>query len=117
MSECRYLGLIITPKGEDLPPRDKRIDRREAVRLYKEWYSIFTDHCHGEAGWLALSMNECCRYLRDENLTEEEKEHPIALLAGYCRLLDEAGLIEDGHRIEYEACSALIKAMDDRKSQ
>jgi hypothetical protein len=47
--------------------------------------------------WSALDMAIACRMLRNYNLTEAQKNDYPTLMAGYCRLLDDAGIIGYGH--------------------
>jgi hypothetical protein len=52
---------------------------------------------HAEPPWIAVSMVAACEMLDGYDLTPEEKTDLPALLAGYCRLIDEADLIGYGH--------------------
>jgi len=79
--------------------------RRRQVQAWKEQYRIFTHK--GPDDWMALSMDECCDALKGYDLTEAEKTDGVALMAGYCRLIDEAGMIRFGET-EYEACESLV---------
>lgn len=97
----------------DVPRTKSRRDiRREEVAALKQEHGIFTHNCRGAGEWLALSMPECIKALEGYNLTEEERTCGAALLAGYCRLLDEAGLIEEYHKTEYEAVTALVERIE-----
>lgn len=50
-----------------------------------------------------------------KELTDAEKTDGVMLMAGYCRLLDEAGLIEEGHKTELAACRAVVARMKGTK--
>jgi hypothetical protein len=95
----------------DRDPRP-RLSHRDEVKSMKEKHGIFTHLSRGNGDWLALSMPECIERLKGYTLTDEEKTVGAALLAGYCRLLDDEGLIEENHRTEYEACLALVKRIE-----
>jgi hypothetical protein len=82
--------------------------RRQIVKAWKVQFRIYTHH--GPDDWMALSMNECCHLLEGHRLTEHEQIDGAILMAGYCRLIDEAGLIHFGDT-EYEACESLVKRL------
>lgn len=63
---------------------------------------IFT-HWHADSLWMAFSMAQAKEALSDYSLTDEEKSHPVALFSGYCRLLDEAGMVADNEPTEFAA--------------
>lgn len=86
-----------------------RASHREDMKALKEKYSIQTHHC-SDQGWMALSMTEAAKMLKGYGLTESEKTNLFDIMAGYCRLLDEAGIIADDCKTEYEAC----KQVEDR---
>jgi hypothetical protein len=86
---------------EQLSPRLKWI------HAMKEEHRIFT---HYADNWLAIPMNIACKELEGYGLTEEENTDGVALMAGYCRLLDDANILTDGHATEDEAIVALAKA-------
>jgi hypothetical protein len=90
-------------------PTTKEKRRKECDAL-KEKHAIWTHHTHKD--WLALSMRECTAALNGYDLTTEQKTVPIMMLAGYCRLLDEAGMIEQGHETEWEAVTALARRLE-----
>jgi hypothetical protein len=46
-----------------------------------------------EAPWLAIPMKEARELLAGYDLTEDEKNNLPAMMAGYCFLLDESGMI------------------------
>ena len=82
--------------------------RRQIVRAWKAQFRIFTHK--GPDDWMALSMDECCWKLEGYGLTKEQQTDGVMLMAGYCRLIDEAGLIHFGDT-EYEACESLVKRL------
>lgn len=67
---------------------------------------IFTHYTEG-MGWLALSMRDACDCLSGYSLTQEEKSNGVALMFGYCSLLDEAGLVADCFGLEFDAAMEL----------
>jgi len=77
------------------------------IHAMKEEYRIFT---HYAENWLAIPMNIACKKLEGYNLTDEEKTDGATLMAGYCRLLDDANILTDGHATEEDAIVALAKA-------
>lgn len=96
--------------------------RRQEMQTLKKAHGIFSHHCAGGGDWMALSMPECTAALAGYDLTEEEKTDAVALMAGYCRLLDEANMIEQGHRTEYDAVKALVARLsansrDERRAE
>lgn len=98
----------------DLPVpglKRQRANHRAEVEALKKEHGIFTHLCRGGGDWLALSMPECCSALSGYNLTEIERTDGVALMAGYCRLLDEAGLVEEGHKTERAAVAALVERL------
>ena len=88
-------------------PSKKSLHHKETLRLKKE-HDIYTHNAPGAGEWMAFSMSECVAALSGYPLTEEEKTVPVALLTGYCRLMDEARLVEDGHKTEWAAVEALV---------
>jgi hypothetical protein len=93
-----------------------RTSHRDEVRHLKKEHGIFSHHCAAGGDWMALSMPECTAALAGYDLTEEEKTDAVALMAGYCRLLDDAGMIEQGHRTEYDAVKALASRLSANKT-
>lgn len=79
--------------------------RREHVHEWKQQHRIFTHK--GPDDWMALSMDECCWKLEGYGLTKEQQTDGVMLMVGYCRLIDEAGLIHFG-QTEHEACESLV---------
>lgn len=105
-AQCFFEALRDVVSPTDAIDRRKR-NREEVARL-KLAHGIFT-HKGGCSGvWMALSMPECAEALSGYDLTDEEKTDGVALMGGYCRLLDEAGLIEDDHKTELDAVKALV---------
>jgi len=98
----------------DLPEfaatKRKRVSHHAEVRRLKELHGIWTDHCP-DLGWMALSVPQCMEALKGYSLTEEERTMPIALVAGYGRLLEEAGLLIDGASTELLACQAVAERL------
>ncbi len=93
----------------------RRVSHRAEVKELKDRHGIWTDNCP-ELGWMALSMPACLEALAGYPLTEEERTHPVALLAGYCRLLDEAQLVEDGHATELMAVKACVARLAEKQA-
>lgn len=57
----------------------------------------FTHHCeHEPEPWLAIHRETALEMLKGHNLTHEQQTDVGWLMAGYCRLLDEAKLIYYG---------------------
>jgi len=48
---------------------------------------------HCKPPWLAIHRDSALELLKDYNLTEAQKTDCAALMAGYCNLLDYAGLL------------------------
>ena len=59
-----------------------------------------------ESPWMALDMKAACEMLDGYDLTEKEKNDLPTLMAGYCRLIDEANLIGYG-QTEEEAIASI----------
>ena len=88
--------------------------RRQQVAEWKGLFRIFTHK--GPDDWMALSMDECCWKLEGYGLTKEEQTDGVMLMAGYCRLIDEAGLIHYGET-EHEACESLVARLTEANDQ
>lgn len=84
------------------------------VKAWKDKYRIYTHHAPHAGRWIAFSMDECCEAFKGYNLTEAQKTDGFEMLAGFCRLMDESGIVEDNHRTEYMACSALVKRIESK---
>lgn len=100
--------------------RRTRRDHSREVEEMKKMHGIFTHQGarrqkHGD--WLAMSMPACIEALSGHELTELEKQDGVVLLGGYCRLLDEAGLIHEGYATEREAVLAAISSLPNAPSQ
>lgn len=80
---------------EQLSPR--LASEKQAMEKAKA-AGVKTHHApHVEPPWIAVSMIDAQKILRGYPLTEEEKTDLSALMAGYCRLIDEADLIGCGN--------------------
>ena len=80
---------------EQLSPR--LIAEKQAMEKAKA-AGVKTHHApHADPPWIAVSMVAACEMLEGYDLTNEEKTDLAALMAGYCRLIDEADLIGYGH--------------------
>ena len=88
--------------------------RRQQVAEWKRLFRIFTHK--GPDDWMALSMDECCWKLEGYGLTKEQQTDGVMLMAGYCRLLDESGLIHFGDT-EHEACESLVARLTEANDQ
>lgn len=66
------------------------------------WKSQF-----GEPPFTAVNMTVAADLLEGYNLTDEEKTNQAALMAGYCRLLDENNLVGFGET-EFESIQDLF---------
>ncbi len=71
--------------------------RKEKLEAFKVKHGIFT-HDAGPSSedcrWLAMLVPKSREYLKDYDLKPDA--HPIELIASYCRLLEEAGLLVTG---------------------
>ena len=67
------------------------------LKALKE-HDIQTHHAphNTEAPWLAVPMKAAREVLRGYDLTDDESSSLSAIMARYCRLLDEAGLTFTG---------------------
>lgn len=95
-------------------PTTKEKRRKECEEL-KAKHFIWTHSAPKDANtrdWLAMSMSECTAALNGYPLTSAEKTVPILMLAGYCALLDDAGMIERGHATEWEAVKAVARRLE-----
>lgn len=63
-------------------------------------------HCKPE--WLAIHRDSAINLLEGYDLTDEQKNDAGALMAGYCRLLEEAGLVHYGGT-EQEAIESALR--------
>lgn len=69
---------------------------------------IATHHApHCSPPWLAVDMEAAAELLDGYRLTEKEKTDLPALMAGYCRLIDEAGLCFYGDTEEDATADAM----------
>lgn len=63
---------------------------------------IFTHFCNS-GKWMAFSQSKAVEFLAEYDLTQSQKENPIELFAGYCRLLEESKQLADGEPTEEDA--------------
>lgn len=69
----------------------------ERIEAYNNELQFFVHHCPGiQDPWLAIHKESAFKALSGYNLSDNEKKDVFYLMAGYCRLLDEAGLIHYG---------------------
>jgi hemerythrin-like domain-containing protein len=62
-------------------------------KIVIDHFEIQTWFCkHAEPQYLAVNMSEAIKKLKGYDLTDDEKHSVVDLMAGYCRLVDEAGL-------------------------
>ena len=89
---------------ELLPPEAGAMDspRLAWMKRVKVELDVFT-HYHEESKWMGFSFTKAKEALNGYLLTEEEAEHPIALFAAYCRLLDDANMVADHMPTEHDA--------------
>lgn len=59
--------------------------------------------------WIAVSMTECAEHLEGYGITPETEM--FELFSGFCRLLEEMGLMHYGPT-EFLACEALVKRLE-----
>lgn len=87
--------------------------RAAEVERLKSEHGIWT-HCVLDDGrnWLAVAVKQCHEALAGYDLTKDELTHPIELYAGYCRLIEEAGLSTDGHSTELAAVKACVELIE-----
>lgn len=91
-------------------PRDPSRAPCARLEAWKEQWGVWTIRSHVERPWLAMAFRTALTALDGYGLNEEERANPMALYAGYCRLMDEAGMIADGDT-ELEACRILASHM------
>lgn len=91
-------------------PQDRPSKRQQhaaEVAELKAKHGIVTHLCRGGGEWLAVCPKECGKVLgTPEDITLFD------LISGYCRLLDEAGLVEENHPTEHAAVTALAKRLE-----
>lgn len=71
-------------------------------------------HCE-DAPWIAMDMNLAAETLEGYDLTDEEKNQIPAIMAGYCRLLDEADIIGYGKTKDEAMAQAAEKSQEYHK--
>ncbi len=96
------------------PPKTPRKSNREELKALKEKHHIYTHHCV-DIGWMAISIPECVELLDGHDLNAEEKEDGMLLMIGYCRLIEEAGLLVDGEATEFAAVQKIAKRIEASK--
>ena len=86
--------------------------RQEEIDAWKEQHGVWTFHTSGmDEPWVAVCLPKAHEALSGYGLSPDELAKPIELFAGYCRLLDEAGLSASGET-EAETCEQLAKQLD-----
>lgn len=91
--------------------RAKAQERKERQSTPPVCFTHFAEHC--DPPWLAIHRETVLKMLKDYELTHEQKTDVFHLMAGYCRLIDEAGLIHYG-RTENEAIAKACGLIADR---
>lgn len=90
-------------------PKD-RPTRKERIEAFKREHGIWTygdkKNRVGDHAWDAMSVTLACERLSGYDLSEEVRKEPIMLIAGYCRLLEEMGILVTG-QTEVEAIRVL----------
>ena len=72
---------------------------------------IQTHHAgHCPEPWIAIDMDRACDLLDGCDLSDDERDSIPAIMAGYCRLIDEADLIGYG-KTEDEATADLKRRL------
>lgn len=88
-----------TPNLLDVPKDSPT--KRERIAAFKKQHGIWThvdkENKIGGHAWDAMAFDKSVEALSGYNLTEGEKREPVLLIAGYCRLLEEAGLLVTGN--------------------
>lgn len=87
---------MMTPNLIDVPKDSPT--RKERFSDFKAEHWIWTHKTNGmDYPWTALAYAHGLEMLKGYDLTEDQRNDPILLIAGYCRLLDEAGLLVTGN--------------------
>ena len=95
---------------------DVPADQPSRHMRFKAWkeangvWTHFAEMGEGCDNWMALAFETAKKALEDYELTAEEKTEPMMLMAGYCRLIDEAGLCAEADS-EWAACELLAKQL------
>lgn len=84
----------------ELPQQDS--PKLAWLKRVKSELQIFTHFCNS-GKWMAFSQSKAIKFLAEYDLTQSQKENPIELFAGYCRLLEESGRLADGEATEEDA--------------
>jgi hypothetical protein len=112
-------GLGAPPCSEflfDVPEQlSPRLAAEREELAWAKLAGVKTHHApHAEPPWIAVNMRTACEMLEGYDLTKEEKTDLPALMAGYCRLIDEGNLIGYGST-ELEAILNIPNASDHRQ--
>jgi hypothetical protein len=94
--------------------QSRRAEQRDRISELKAKHGIFTQNApsDGKPNWLAFSLPFCVEALKSYNLSDAEKTEPLCLYAGYCRLMEEQGMLVDGAETEAEAVLETIKRLE-----
>lgn len=95
----------------ELPRTPSRVSQvKAALETWKKENGVFTHRAnHMEHPWSALAFEKAKEVLSGYELSDEEKTYPGSLIAGYCRLLDDSGLLVCAGT-ELKACRALAES-------
>lgn len=106
--ECSRCGKLVLPNDEPTlfdmnsvlmnSPRLKEIKEHDIQTHYAPHMEEFP--------WLAIPMNAARAMLKGSGLTENESRSVAEIMAGYCRLLDDAGMTflgETEHDVQEDA--------------
>lgn len=96
-------GGLLFPVVESLSPR------LAWCRRVKAELGIFT-HFHSDSKWMGFSFVRALKLLENYGLSPAEETDPVAMFAGYCRLLDEAGYVADHMATEEDAIEFVAMA-------
>lgn len=84
-----------TPNLIDVPKDSK--SRHERLREFKVEHWIWTHKGNSEDyPWSALAYADALKALSGYGLPESVRNDPMQVIAGYCRLLDDCGLLVIG---------------------
>lgn len=83
-----------------------REERAARVKQLKAEHNLYT-HC-ARGDWMGFPISLCHELLKGY-LNEEDKKDPLLMFSGYCRLMDEGGLVADHHKTELECCEACVE--------
>jgi hypothetical protein len=101
---------LLTPNLLDVPPTHPT--RHEILQAFKTRQGVWTHNAHfrdrKEHPWSALLVPRARKMLAGY-IGGGDPDDPVSLIAGYCRLLDEAGLLVTGET-ELDAVQRLCAA-------